>query len=118
MPRTIEEWKMYTAGLASTVEGRFKVAAIILDKRNNLLSQGVNSYVKTHPLQKRYASRVGRNKEFLHAEIAALIKCRNRNRAEKILIVRVGNSGKLLPINPCPVCELAIRTYGIKEVIC
>ena len=47
------------------------VTAIIYDKRGRILSIGKNSYVKTHPLQARYATEVGLCEQvFLHASTA------------------------------------------------
>lgn len=102
--------------LALSTDGRFKVAALLFDRKGNLLSSAHNSYVKSHPLQKHYAERVGRSeKAFLHAEIAALLKLKGR-KAKKILLVRVNNKGKLLPVDPCPICALALREHGVSVI--
>ena len=93
------------------------ITAIIYDRRGRVLSIGKNSYVKTHPLQAKYATRVGLpEKQFLHAEIAAIVKCRDLARAHKIEVLRVGRNGDLLLAKPCPVCESAIKASGIKHV--
>lgn len=76
---------------------------------------GQNSYEKTHPTQARYASLAGEPyKTYLHAEIAALIKCRKE--PFKIKIERKDKNGKDMMAKPCPICELAIRKAGIKFV--
>ena len=96
-------------------ETRQQITATIYDKRGRILSSGKNSYVKTHPYQSRLAKEVGSpEKEFLHAEIAALIRCRGK--AHKIKIVRVDNDGKLKLAKPCPICELAIMRAKIKYI--
>ncbi len=93
------------------------ITAIIYDKRGKVLSIGKNSYVKTHPLQAKYANKVGLpEKQFLHAEISAIVRCRDLAKAHKIEVFRVGRNGDLLLAKPCPVCESAIKASGIKHV--
>ena len=92
-----------------------KITATVDDKRGRVLSKGKNSYVKTHPYQSQLAKEVGSpEKEFLHAEIAALIKCRGK--AYKIKITRVDNEGRFKLAKPCPICELAIKRAKIKYI--
>lgn len=96
---------------------RFDLTAIIYDKRGRVLSIGKNSYVKTHPLQHKHASRVGLpDKQFLHAEIHAISRCRNLERAHRIVVTRFGARGEPKTAKPCPVCESAIKAAGIKYV--
>ena len=93
------------------------ITAFIYDKRGRVLSVGKNSYVKTHPLQAKHAKQVGLDdKVFLHAEIAAIAKCKDLERAHKILVVRMGREGKTLLAKPCPVCMSAIHSTGIKYI--
>lgn len=95
---------------------RQSITAYAFDKKGRLLSVGHNSYTKTHPLQLWYAKRCGLdNKMFLHAEMAALIKTRGR-KVHKLVIVRVGRDKSLLNAKPCPVCQLAIKEFGVKVV--
>ena len=96
---------------------RYNMTAIIYDKRGRILSIGKNSYIKTHPLQKKYATKVGMpDKVFLHAEIAAIIKCADLSRAYKIFISRFDYRGQQKLAKPCPICINAIKEAGIKEV--
>jgi tRNA(Arg) A34 adenosine deaminase TadA len=91
---------------------------MIYDKRGRVLSVGQNSYVKTHPLQKKLASRVGQPfKERLHAEVAAIVKCRDLSKAHTIKIFRFNNDGRPALAKPCCICESAIKEAGIKNVI-
>lgn len=93
------------------------LTAIIYDKRGRVLSIGQNSYIKTHPLQKKYAEKVGEPyKQNLHAEIAAIVKCKSLERAHTIKIFRFGANGKPALAKPCSICESAIRAAGIKHV--
>ena len=93
------------------------ITAIIYDKRGNVLSIGKNSYVKTHPKQAAYAAKVGLpEKHFLHAEMAAIIKCRRLDKAYRIMVTRVSKAGEFVNAKPCPICTLAIKEAGIKNV--
>ena len=57
---------------------KYAVTAIIYDRKGNVLSMGNNSYIKTHPMQAKYANQVNEpHKVFLHAEIHAIIKCKD-----------------------------------------
>ena len=96
---------------------RFDITAIIYTKKGRVLSIGKNSYLKTHPLQYKHACKVGLpHKEFLHAEIHAIAKCRNLDIAHKILVTRFDSDGNPKNAKPCPVCESAIRAAGIKVI--
>lgn len=96
---------------------RQNITAIIYDKRGRVLSIGKNSYLKTHTLQAYYAKRVGMpEKQFLHAEIDAIIRCRDLSKAYSMFVSRIGNKGTPLLAKPCKICEQAIRAAGIKVV--
>ncbi len=93
------------------------ITAILYDKTGKVLSVGKNSYIKTHPLQAHYAKIAGQpGRIFLHAEIAAIIKCRDLDRAHRMMVTRFGADGKPLLAKPCPVCDTAIRASGIRHV--
>ena len=93
------------------------ITAVIYDKKGRVLSVGKNSYVKTHPKQARHAYKVGLpDKIFLHAEMDAIIRCRDLSVAHKILVTRVTRNGKYGNAKPCPVCQSAIKEAGIGQV--
>ena len=93
------------------------ITAIIYDKKGRVLSIGKNSYVKTHPLQAKHAHKVGRpQKEFKHAEVDAIIRCRDLSKAYKIVVTRIARNGSYANAKPCPICESAIKEAGIKKV--
>lgn len=97
---------------------RFEITAIIYDKRGRVLSIGKNSYVKTHPLMKIHADRVGLpEKIFLHAEVHAIARCADLTKAHKIEVLRFDTNGKPKNAKPCPVCASAIQAAGIKHII-
>jgi tRNA(Arg) A34 adenosine deaminase TadA len=94
-----------------------EITAVIYDRKGKVLSVGQNSYVKTHTLQAHHAAKVGLpDKQYLHAEIHAITRCKDLSKAHKILITRYGKNGKPLLAKPCPVCTSAIEAVGIKFV--
>ena len=96
---------------------RYNITAIIYDRRGNILSIGKNSYIKTHPLQARYAKQVGEPcKVFLHAEVDAIVKCKNLDKAHKIVITRFLENGTPASARPCKVCAQAIRKTPIQYI--
>jgi deoxycytidylate deaminase len=92
------------------------VTAIIYDKRNRVLSVGQNSYVKTHPLQAKYAQKFNEHKVFLHAEVAAIVKCKDLSRAHRISVFRFNKDGTPANAKPCVICQSAIKAAGIELV--
>lgn len=101
----------------SMSSGKHNITAIIFDKKGRILSIGQNSYIKTHPKQAKHAKAVGfPEKQFLHAEIAAIIRCRDLSRAYKIVVTRINRKGQTAMAKPCLVCESAIEEAGIKNV--
>lgn len=93
------------------------LTAVIYDRKGRVLSVGQNSYVKTHPLQAEHATKVGLPERiFLHAEIHAIVRCRNLEHAHRIFISRWNESGKSSLAKPCPICDSAIKAAGIKIV--
>ena len=95
---------------------KFNLTATVYDKRGRILSIGHNDYLKTHPIQKKHAIAVGLDvKQFLHAEICAIIKVKSGT-PYKIKIERYGKSGQPLNASPCPVCQHAIKLAGIKFI--
>lgn len=96
---------------------RFDITAIIYDKRGNVLSVGKNSYIKTHPLQAKYAQRAGEPyKVFLHAEMHAITRCANIERAHRMVVIRYREDGSPARAEPCKICQQAIEATGIKIV--
>ena len=93
------------------------MTAIIYDKRGRPISIGQNSYLKTHPLQAKAAKTVGLpEKQFLHAEIDALIRLKDWSRADKIVITRFTKVGKPGVAKPCKVCEHMLNLAGITKI--
>ena len=94
---------------------RPQLTAILKDKKGRVLSIGKNSWVKTHPLQAKYAKMVGEPyKQLLHAEIDSLIKCKDISKAYRIEVYRFYKDGKPANAKPCKICENALNQLGIQ----
>ena len=99
---------------AKSSPSKKQVGALLLNK-NKVVVAATNLETKSHPLQAKFAERVGlKEKIYLHAEIAALVKCRED--VDTIIVARVNPQGKLRMARPCPICELALKEAGITHV--
>lgn len=68
-------------------------------------------------MQARHASKVGEPyKVHLHAEVSAIVKCRNLKKAHKISVFRFNKQGQPMLAKPCPICISAIRATNITEI--
>ena len=83
----------------------YRVVALGFDKKGDFIG------LKTNKIGKLKAINMGPGKG-IHAE-RELIK-RYGKRIKKIIIIRSGRTGTLLPIDPCPVCKKIINKLGIK----
>lgn len=103
-----------------------KMSAILLDRRNKVISTGINSYEITHT-QQFYAAVMAANKYknpslkkklYIHAELNCLLKARKPG--YKLVICRVGGHGgkELRNSFCCPICLLYITKNcpSIKEI--
>jgi deoxycytidylate deaminase len=99
---------------AKSSPSKKRVGAILLNK-NKIISHGINLETKSHPLQAKFAERVGlEEKIFLHAEISALIKCKEE--CDTIIVARVNPQNKIRMAKPCPICALALKEAGVSKV--
>jgi tRNA(Arg) A34 adenosine deaminase TadA len=97
----------------------YLVRAEVYDRHGNQLATAYNSYVKTHPRQKRLAQRVGMpQKQYLHAEVSAIIRALKTHKAPYRICIsrRSVKTGKIGLAKPCPICDLAIQEAGIQIV--
>jgi deoxycytidylate deaminase len=93
------------------------ITAILKDKRGYVLSIGKNSYTKTHPIQAKHAQKVGLpEKIYLHAEVDALVRCKDLSKVDNITVIRETRHGRYLNAKPCPVCMSALKAAGIKNI--
>ena len=96
---------------------RQNITAMIFDRKGRLLSVGKNSYVKTHPLQAATAKKMNLpDKIFLHAEVDAIVRLEDRDKAYRILITRVSPDGTFRLVKPCTICAEVISKTTIKIV--
>ena len=96
---------------------RQDITAIIYDKRGRVLSIGKNSYIKTHPMMADLAHKCGDpHKVFLHAEVAAIVRCPDLTKAYRMLVTRYGKDGAEKLAKPCKICATAIESTPIKIV--
>ena len=96
---------------------RFNIVATVYDKRGRKLTEGSNSYTKTHTLQAKFAVQVGLgDKIYLHSEIAALSKLRKHHKPYRIVVERYKDNGDPALARCCKVCEAAIKANGIKYI--
>ena len=93
------------------------ITAIIYDRRGRVISIGQNSYVKTHPMQAYHAKKVGEPyKQYLHAEVHAIVKCPDISKAHRIFVSRWNKNGDTMNAAPCPICMSAIKSTPIKVI--
>ena len=107
------------ASAIPVIKGRQRICAIACDKRGRVLSVGVNSYQKSHPIMKHYAVKIGNPEaQYVHAEVAALLSLsyNDKQKAHKGFVSRVLKDGSTGLAAPCSICQLMLKDYGIKEV--
>lgn len=93
-----------------------KIVATVYDKRGRKISTGSNYPIRTHPKQFYLSTSCGEPyKIFIHAEVAALLKCRGA-KPHKIVVERYDSTGQPALAKPCPICQQMIESYGIKII--
>ena len=111
-----EPSKGLVINIAGSSTSKKKVGAVLMNK-NKVVEWATNLDNKTHPLQARFAELAGLgDKIYLHAEISALVKCRQE--CDTIVVARLGghNHDEMRMAKPCPVCQLALEQAGIRKV--
>lgn len=96
----------------------------VLVYKNTVLSVGWNSQDKTSPIQKEYNKLRGydpndtNDRSTLHAEMTAMLKCRNTDidwSKVSLFVWRVKRSGEQGLSRPCPACMGYADKLGIKN---
>jgi len=85
----------------------YRIGAVALDKKGDVLGNVCNTFRNGDT----FYGEQNRRGTGLHAE-ARLIRRYGKN-IKTILIMRIGNSGNLLPIDPCPACANMAAKLGI-----
>jgi len=80
----------------------YKVSAIGLNKKGEVIAKATNKHRFMKP---------GGGK---HAEMEVMLKAGKA--LKTIILCRVGGGGKILPIDPCPVCRAKAEELGIRIV--
>ena len=88
----------------------YRIGAVAFDKKGDVLGNVSNTFRRGSV----FYGEQNRKGTGLHAE-ARLIK-RYKGNIKTILIMRIGNSGNILPIDPCPACAKLAEKFGIKIV--
>ena len=102
---------------SNVTKKRFNIIATVYDKRGRKLTEGTNSYTKTHTLQAKFAVQVGLDdKIYLHSEVSAVSKLKKHHKPYKIVIERYKEDGTQAMAKPCPICMEAIKAHGITLV--
>ena len=81
--------------------------ALVLDKKDRIISEAANSYTRTHTAMHKASRKLGLCKDFAHAECLALVKAKGKGC--KLIVVRVDSKGESCYSAPCPVCSLLIK---------
>jgi len=108
----------YAFKLALTIKNNPQsIAAVCTDKKGRIISSGINSYTKSHPLMVYFAKKVNESEEkcFIHAELNAILKARGKP-IHKISIARALKTGKSGLAKPCSICEKIIRAFNIRII--
>ena len=93
------------------------VTAIIYNKRGRVLSIGKSSYIHSSRLQRHHATKTGNPESvYQHAEIDAINRCQELDKAHKIVVTRHLKNGKPALAKPCAICESAIKATPIRLV--
>ena len=88
----------------------YKISAVAFDEKGDILGHTTNSHSAWNVLD--YGS--GRAGTAKHAE--RILLSRYRDLVKTIVICRLGRSGKILPIDPCPACKKVATKYGAKII--
>jgi tRNA(Arg) A34 adenosine deaminase TadA len=85
----------------------------VLHRGKKALAYGINSFNKTHPIQCLLP-----NKEYLHAEVAALLKRRHYDDIHscEMTVYRETGDGKPAMAKPCAQCQAILAEFGIRRV--
>lgn len=95
--------------------GRERLGVCVTNKKGIIIAKGTNSR-KTHPIQKTMSVLAGKSAlaRSLHAEIAAIIKCKNK--PDAIYVPRVLKNGMTACAKLCSGCIVAIKNAGISKI--
>lgn len=89
---------------ASTNSSQYHLAAAGFNKKGELLSIETNAFRRDNIGVKKYSG--------AHCEMRLII--RHGLKLHSIVLLRIGNKGDILPIDPCQKCKAILNKLGIK----
>jgi deoxycytidylate deaminase len=97
---------------------KYNVTAIIRNKKGYVLSVGKNSYKKSHPIMSELSKyeTIPKLQTFVHAEVNAIVKCRNIKDAYSIEIFNYTEHGNPALSKPCLLCMSLINKTPIRVI--
>jgi tRNA(Arg) A34 adenosine deaminase TadA len=99
---------------SSFSDHRVKLGACVFVK-GTPVSVGYNQRFKTHPLTRKFNEH-----QTIHAEVAAIIRIRNKSllKGSTMVVFRGSNiDGSPLIAKPCPTCQSILKFFGISKVV-
>lgn len=90
----------------------YRISAIAFDAKGDILGHSTNNHSPNWNVCLKES--VGRSGTGQHAERVLLR--RYKNLVKTILICRIGRSGIIRPIDPCPTCKKVAAKYGVKII--
>lgn len=91
---------------AASNSSQYHLAAAAFDKKGTLLSISTNSF-------RRDSIGIHKHSGY-HAEMKLIH--RHGPKMKSILLLRIGNAGDILPIDPCPKCAAVLQKMGIRII--
>jgi len=97
-----------------------RVGAILV-KKNKIISYGINSNIKSHPLQKYYNDNYRGFKEdncrhLIHAELQCVLNAGSITGSNSIYIVRIDRKNNYCGGKPCNSCLAMLRDFNILDI--
>ena len=90
---------------------------VISTKKGKVISEGRNSYYKTHPLTAKASKRAGKpEKQCICAEVAALLKDRYR-KGYRLTVVRLDSKDNPCLSQPCVTCIEVLKSFENIKVV-
>jgi tRNA(Arg) A34 adenosine deaminase TadA len=119
MNNNLKILEKYYKSLPKLPRGQHRLVAGIWEK-NKLISLGFNQ-LKTHPYQKQTQEKINPTRQFLHAEIHALIQAFRvpswSPERSTMIVYRETRGGIPATSRPCEGCSEALRLAGVRRVL-
>lgn len=90
---------------ARTAPSQYRISCVALDKKGDVIGYTTNKFRKDN-IQQLFGSG-------MHSEMLCMAKYFPMG-AKTLIIMRVGNAGDVLPIDPCEQCQKMADKLGVK----